>query len=380
MVAGVIRLCAETALSDPRLRDDFVTASLLMVTPGERVYQAFGHAAIRMECPSEGLDYVFTFESGVGPNLPAEFARGMDARFIAVETPEFIDGFRKEGRGIYSYRLNLSPVQKQELWRVLDERLQSEMLDIDIRRTNCLSSLFAAVQEAAEEEAVDVRGSEIAGMSNGEYFEVLTGENYPWAELLFKSLYGAQSDECDEVLVRTSPVSFMREHDRFRIGDRRLTEDSTVLLKERKTGSAGAVTPVAVCIVLAALLMLSAILRVSGRWRTLRIAMETVALTIIAAAGCLEMFLTLFPWRIGSAWSWSYLVCNPVAPALLLLFRHRRKAYMGTLLAWGSLCMIYALFGRMITSEATDAVRILALAIGIWGLASALVARRRRSC
>ena len=53
---------AEGKLPDD-VGDDFVVASLLVVSPGPAVYQVFGHAALRMQCPSAGLDNVFSFET-----------------------------------------------------------------------------------------------------------------------------------------------------------------------------------------------------------------------------------------------------------------------------------------------------------------------------
>ncbi len=362
-----------------RLRDDFITASLLTVSPGERVYQGFGHAVIRMECPSEGLDYIFTFESNVGPNLAFEFARGIDARVIALETGEFISDMKKEGRGITSYPLNLTPAQKQELWRVLDGRLQEDATGIDIRRTNCLSTLFEAIQEAAGPERLSLLESEIADLSNGEYFEELLGEKYPWGELMFKSLYGAASDEVDAPFVRTSPVSFEREHDRFMIGDRRLTGEGRVLAAPAKKKGAETLSPLAVSFALSALLLISMILVLWGRWGHLCRLITWLALGCLALGGCLELCLTLFPWRIGSAWSSSCIVLNPIAIFLLAVFRRRRRALMWTLVAWGAVCLGYSAFGRIATSEATAAVRILGLFTGLWCAVSAFALRRRGS-
>ena len=36
---------------------NFVIASLLTITPADAIYSSMGHSAIRMQCPSESLDY-----------------------------------------------------------------------------------------------------------------------------------------------------------------------------------------------------------------------------------------------------------------------------------------------------------------------------------
>ena len=87
----------------------FVTASLVIAEPLHALYSVFGHATLRMECPSFGLDYVFTFESD--PNI-GTFMTGIagkaKAKYIAVPTDTFINDTRREGRGLKQYKLNLT--------------------------------------------------------------------------------------------------------------------------------------------------------------------------------------------------------------------------------------------------------------------------------
>ena len=43
--------------------DDFVTASVLIATPGDVLYTSFGHACIRLQCPHYDFDLVYSYES-----------------------------------------------------------------------------------------------------------------------------------------------------------------------------------------------------------------------------------------------------------------------------------------------------------------------------
>ena len=38
--------------------EDFVIASVCVASPGDDVYSALGHACLRMQCPTYGLDYI----------------------------------------------------------------------------------------------------------------------------------------------------------------------------------------------------------------------------------------------------------------------------------------------------------------------------------
>ena len=45
---------------------NFVTASLVIISPTDDVYSSLGHCAVRMECPSHNLDFCFSSETETG--------------------------------------------------------------------------------------------------------------------------------------------------------------------------------------------------------------------------------------------------------------------------------------------------------------------------
>ena len=85
-------------LPDPSIEvladsSNFVTASLLIVTPSNSFYSVFGHAALRMQCPAYHLDYVFTFESDPNVSGFMTFFMGKSkASFVSVPSGVFLDG------------------------------------------------------------------------------------------------------------------------------------------------------------------------------------------------------------------------------------------------------------------------------------------------
>ena len=46
-----------------RLAEDFVTVNLVVCDPGTVLYSTLGHAALHLQCPTFGLDYIYTYES-----------------------------------------------------------------------------------------------------------------------------------------------------------------------------------------------------------------------------------------------------------------------------------------------------------------------------
>ena len=72
-----------------RLADDFITASLVIADPGDVMYSILGHAALRMQCPTFNLDYVFSYESeGVNGKIFSFLLNDLKMGMVAVSKDE----------------------------------------------------------------------------------------------------------------------------------------------------------------------------------------------------------------------------------------------------------------------------------------------------
>ena len=112
----------------PRLSDS-AQVSLITYTPGEELYQAFGHSAIRVRDDFLGMDRlynygVFDFET---PNFYVKFVHG-DLRYQLAVGPgeEEIRTVGAYGQGVTELLLNLSPAQRQALFEALEINLLPE--------------------------------------------------------------------------------------------------------------------------------------------------------------------------------------------------------------------------------------------------------------
>jgi uncharacterized protein DUF4105 len=112
----------------PRLSDG-AEVSLVTYTPGEELYQSFGHSAIRVRDDFLGMDRlynfgVFDFET---PNFYVNFAHG-DLRYqLAVsEADAEIRLVGAYGQGVTELPLNLSLTQRQALFEALEINLLPE--------------------------------------------------------------------------------------------------------------------------------------------------------------------------------------------------------------------------------------------------------------
>jgi len=83
---------------------------MLTASPGEELYSVFGHSALWVLDPEQGINEVYnwgTFDFQT-PNFYMKFLRGRLMYHLTVTSLErFLMVYRYEGRGVYSQRLNL---------------------------------------------------------------------------------------------------------------------------------------------------------------------------------------------------------------------------------------------------------------------------------
>lgn len=132
--------------------DNFIHAYLLLISEGKPWISTFGHTAIRLVCPSKSLDYCFSFEMDMQESSYWDVARRKaKAGFASVPSETFIKQYQTEGRGITAYELNLSPKEKQNLWKILDQEcLKGATWNFDFTSINCTSMALYAINKAIE--------------------------------------------------------------------------------------------------------------------------------------------------------------------------------------------------------------------------------------
>lgn len=175
---------------------NFVTASMVVITPGASIYSVFGHTAIRMQCPSKHLDYCFSFETESGFMGYVKFFAGQShAGFVPVPAKEFIDEYAQEGRGVTQYELNLTPHEKQELWRALDnDMMEGAHRKFNLIKNNCTSMSMLMLESIMDREYFQFgKMPEPMYYNNGKGTAWLSRRS-PWAQFVFMSFLGSEAD------------------------------------------------------------------------------------------------------------------------------------------------------------------------------------------
>lgn len=103
--------------------------SLLTCTPGNEIYSAYGHSAIRLQDSERGLDIVFnygTFDFDTPFFVPKFLCGTLDYMLSASNFSRFIESYRREGRGVEEREVILSSSKKREVEQFLFANLQPE--------------------------------------------------------------------------------------------------------------------------------------------------------------------------------------------------------------------------------------------------------------
>ena len=91
--------------------------SLITVSPGEELYSMYGHSAIRVNDPGQGLDYVFnygTFDFNT-PNFYVKFVRGKLPYQLSVGYFEDLKNHSiRDNRSVTEQVLNLNPEETKD--------------------------------------------------------------------------------------------------------------------------------------------------------------------------------------------------------------------------------------------------------------------------
>ncbi len=135
--------------------EDFVRAYVVVASRGEVLYSALGHAALRLECPAYGLDYIYSYEGeDTRDNILRFFAGKLQMRVSAVPTQEYLRPYMREGRGAVAYELNLPIRVKQRLWQQMDERALMPAVPYDYMNRGCAISLSHWIREAVDADSL----------------------------------------------------------------------------------------------------------------------------------------------------------------------------------------------------------------------------------
>ena len=136
-----------------RLAPDFVTVSLCIADPTDYKDDALGtsgHAFLRLQCPTFGLDHCFSYEGErVNDNLYKYLSGQTKMGLFRSQTNDYLEDYRKWNRSVHEYRLNMPPEAEQRLWEIMDDHTTNKIsLRHNLNKYGCAITVVRYVKQA----------------------------------------------------------------------------------------------------------------------------------------------------------------------------------------------------------------------------------------
>ena len=156
MSSLMVLVLSLSAMADVIRLSDSAVISLMTCTPGDEVYSKYGHSAIRVLDPANGIDVtfnygIFNFQT---EHFYAKFVRGETWYQLGIQTTRyFIEDSKETGRDTYEQVLNLSQAEKQSLFNALEEnsRPENKYYLYNFVFDNCATRPFLLMQNSMGE-------------------------------------------------------------------------------------------------------------------------------------------------------------------------------------------------------------------------------------
>lgn len=328
LLLGVLSLKATQEGAPVEEREDFVTVSLMIASPGTELFSCVGHAFLRLECPTHQLDYCFSYESEPVSNRVFSFLSGkLKMGMLAMATDQFLTQYRVTGRGVWQYRLNLPLAAKKRLWQIMDEKAaEGANLMYDYMQRGCAWSVLSCLQEAIKPQALSVSHWPDKYRLTRRELTVQMLEPHPWLLLFLQTIVGTEIDRAvprqQKVIMPQDLRDFL--HLTTIAGTPVISSAPQEIVAARpvKQSSIG-LKP----IYIAFFCVLLSLLNIKYRWRMI----DYIFLSFQSILGIFISYLIFCSDLPATNWSWLIIPFNPL-PLLGWSFRRYWAAFYAALL------------------------------------------------
>ncbi|MBQ4391651.1 MAG: DUF4105 domain-containing protein [Prevotella sp.] len=330
---------SDSVLAKPNkamLQPDYIRATLLVVDPSAEVYSVFGHCALRLQCPTQKMDYCFTFEMSTSAEDIISFFSGTAmGGFKPAPTYLYIDYYRQQGRGMTEYELNLLPTEKLQLWRTADEEIvKGFSRRYGYMHAQCTSMIAYLLSRALGTRIVYHELPEgLEGSFRDQMLEA--GKCYPWSAFFWQSVMGSEGDDTEPLAHKLVPQKIAAAWQHATIGDEDrhliVAPGQCIIERTAQAGSWG-LSPTVVFTLLLLLVCLITLAQLFMGWRVLPFVTDMILLALHTVVGLLLLWLVLFSEQEGTSWNWYLLAFNPIPLLLWFAVPRWRK--------WTLLCAI----------------------------------------
>lgn len=310
------------------MRNDYIKASLLIADPASEVYSVFGHCALRLQCPSQGMDYTFTFETSTDTEGVINFLRGTAlGGFMAAQTENYLTAYREAGRGVTEYVLNMTPEEKLELWKTVDEEMAKGFTRrYGYMHVQCTSMVICLVNRAL---GTRIKYNELPAELKGSFRDLMlnASERYPWTAFFWQTILGPEGDEKEPLAHKLIPHLLPVAWAKATIGSekRRLIEDTGTKIVQGTVNTQASICWLSPLVVFTFLLLIIVCVSLGEwrqNWRRLPRIVDSILVVFHTLLSLLLTWLVFFSTQEGTQWNWYLIAFNPI-PLLLWIVAPR---------------------------------------------------------
>lgn len=294
--------------------------SLLTCDPGEELYSAFGHSAIRVMDPETGQDFVFnygTFNFNT-PNFYGKFAAGKLDYMLSVSTyADFIEDYYNQERGVREQVLNLSTQQAQFLVEYLQVNYSPERRNYryEFFFNNCATKVRDAMELTLGDNLI---WNDQEKEADEKTFRTLIDEyvlRLPWADLGIDLALGSVIDRDatpreEQFLPDYMEAAFARAEIQGDGPTRPFVKESSVILEfPNNQFTMSSINPYWIFWVVA--ILFTAVTFIGFKKKKLLIGFDVAFFGLIGIMGIVIFFLWFATEHTATKWNWNLLWAFP---------------------------------------------------------------------
>lgn len=367
---------------------DSIRVSLMTCSPGSEIYALFGHTAIRVEVPSQDIDWVYNYGmfSFNTPHFVFRFVTGeTDYQLGIIPYPYFEEEYRERGSYVVEQELNLRPEEKVRLVGILQRNYlpENRTYRYNYFYDNCTTRARDRIEESIAGRVVYPVNRQATTFR--QIIHRFT-EGHPWDEFGIDLVLGAEADRAIDTRTQMfSPFVMMAEADSAVIrqadGETRPLVKATRRVVEASAQPSESSFPLSPMTCACLLLALSAVVS----WAEWRHGMpswwfDTLLFALQGLAGCIVAFLFFFSLHPTVGSNYLLIILNPI-PLIYLPWmiykslKGRKDAYhVGSAVV----LTLFIVFWWLIPQKITLVILPLALSLLMRSVTRILVTRKAR--
>lgn len=311
---------------------NFVTASLLIASPGKPIYSVFGHCAIRMQCPAHHLDYAYSLSTNPDASSFFRFFAGKNqAAMLDVEIKDYLSDYERDGRSVTQYELNLTHHEKQRLWQLLDEAImRGPVYEFNMLNTNCVQMSMVMIEQALINEQFDAGQLPEKLMWDNGRLARYHARNTPWGEFIYITFIGTYDDGNEQIERKLSPetiVELMQGATFVSDGGYRrpvLKGEPQQLLPLLQQDRPSWLSPTLAFSFLLVLVLIITLVEWLRGWYLLARITDVVLFVSQTLVGLFLAYTSFVSGLLGTHWNWYLIPFCPLAIVLWLVFRKHK--------------------------------------------------------